>query len=256
MTIGYDPDAPPAGAEPQFPPLLTGIEVKTGVEPFEKAVADARIGRAEIGTLYWSPDDDTLRAAIVFEPEIPLVDAAPILFAVANGLNDCIGALAPPELGLHHVWPDGVRVNGALCGGYRVQVSAWEGAKVPEWMVIGLTLALTSTADDPGQNPDVTALSEEGCGHLSRVRLLESWSRHTLLWVNRWEEDGYRPIFEAWLARAYGRGGETTVDIGAGPVSGTFLGLDDKGGLLMKTPDGPTSLSLLSALEHGLGQDQ
>lgn len=251
MTIGYDPDMPPAGAEPQFPPLLTGVETRAGVDPFEKAVADAQSGRAEIGHLYWSPDDATLRAAIVFEPEVSLADAAPILFAAANGLNDCIGALAPPEVGLQHVWPTGVKVNGALCGGWRVQASSWAGDAVPDWMVIGLTLAVMAEAGDPGQRPDVTALAEEGCGHLSRVRLLESWSRHTLVWVNRWEDDGFRPIFEAWLGRADGRGGEVCVETRDGPVTGMFLGLDEQGGMLTKTGDGSRTLPLLAALEHG-----
>jgi len=255
MTIGYDPDAPPAGAEPQFPPLLKGVETRAGVDPFDKAVADAQTGRAEMGMLYWSPDDDTLRAAIVFEPEVPLLNAAPILCAVANGLNDCIGALAPPEVGVQHTWPDGIKLNGATCGGYRVQASSWHADTVPDWMIVGVTLAMTSTADDPGQRPDVTALAEEGCGHLSRVRLLESWSRHTLVWVNRWEEDGYRPIFEAWLARAAGRGGTVTVDTHEGPVSGTFLGLDEHAGLLLKTDDGAATLPLLAALQYAQGSN-
>ena len=251
MTIGYDPEMPPEGAEPQFPPLLKGVAVRAGVDPFDKAVADARTGRAGAGDLYWSPDDDTLRAAIVFEPEVPLREAAPILFAVATGLNDCIGALAPPEVGLQHVWPDGIKINGALCGGYRVEASPWDGDAVPDWLVVGLSLAIASHDDDPGRRPDVTALAEEGCGHLSRVRLLESWSRHTLVWVNRWEDDGFRPVFESWLGRADGRGGEVTVATGEGPVSGTFLGLDEHGGLLLKTDGRTHAIPLSAALERG-----
>ena len=69
MTIGYDPEMPPTGAKPQFPPLLDGVETRAGVDPFDKALADAQSGRGEIGNLYWSPDDGTLRAALVFEPE-------------------------------------------------------------------------------------------------------------------------------------------------------------------------------------------
>ena len=251
MTIGYDPDMPPAGAKPQFPPLLDGVETAAGVDPFEKAVADARTGRAEAGSLYWSPDDATLRAALVFEPEGPLAEAAPILFAVANGLNDCIGALAPPEVGLHHVWPDGVKVNGATCGDWRVAVPSWRGDAVPGWLAVGLTLAVAATRADPGERPEVTSLAEEGCGHLSRVRLLESWSRHTLVWINRWEDDGFRPVFEAWLARAEGRGATVTARTARGPVEGTFLGLDEQGGLLLKAAGGTRTLSLLDALARG-----
>ncbi len=249
MTIGYDPDMPPTGAKPQFPPLLDGVETREGVDPFDKALADAQSGRGETGNLYWSSDDDVLRAALVFEPEQPLIDALPILFAVANGLNDCIGALAPPEVGLLHVWPTGIKINGAHCGAFRVQASSWQPDTVPEWIIIGLSLALSSNVTDPGERPDLTALAEEGCGHLSRVRLLESWSRHTLVWINRWADDGFRPIFEAWLARADGRGDAITLE----DSTGTFLGLDEQGGLLLKTDSGPRTIPLAEALQQGRG---
>lgn len=238
--------AAPAGSAPLFPPLLTGVAVRAGADPFGEAVADARAGRAEAGHLYWSPDDDTLRAAIVFEPEETLVEAAPILFAVATGLNDCIGALAPPEVGMQHVWPGGVKINGATCGGLRLAAASGDGGAVPDWLVVGLTLSLAATRPDPGRDPHVTALAEEGCAHLDRVSLLESWSRHMLVWVNRWEDDGPRPVFEAWLARAEGRGDAGALAADGGP---TVLGLDDHGGLLLKTADGPRVLPLLPALE-------
>jgi len=250
MIVGYDPETAPArDAVPQFPPLLTGVAVPAGVDPFDHAVAEARAGRAEMGHLYWSPDHGALRAAVVFEPEITLVEAAPIVFAVATGLNDCIGALAPPEVGMQHVWPDGVKINGATCGGFRVQASSWDSAAVPDWLIVGLILPLAATIVDPGNRPDITSLAEEGCGHLGRVHLLESWSRHMLVWVNRWEDDGFRPIFEAWLGRADGRGGEVTIQTPDGPVGGAFLGLDDHGGLLLKAETGPRTLPLLPILE-------
>ncbi len=236
MTIGYDPESPPEGTQPHFPPLLRGVEVPASVDPFDKAVADAGTARAEVGDLYWSADDDVMRAAIVLGPEESLADALPVLFAVANGFNDCLGALAPPEVGLLHAWPDIIKVNGAQCGVFQVAAPTDDPEVVPEWLVIGMALALTSDVSDPGYQLDTTALAEEGCGHLSRIRLLESWSRHTLVWINRWQDDGTRPVFEAWLARAEGRGEDG------------FVGLDEHGGLLRKQGDAVTVSALIEAL--------
>lgn len=244
MTFGYDPESPPTGSKPHFPPLLRGVEMRAGTDPFDKACADAGTGRAETGDLYWSPDADVLRAAIVFNPEQPLTNALPILFALANGLNDCLGALAPPEVGVSHVWPDGIKLNGALCGTFQIQASTEEPDETPEWMVIGLALARISGLSDPGAHPHMTALAEEGCADISSIRLLESWSRHTLVWINRWSDDGYRPIFEAWLARADGRAETVTLH----GRTGLFLGLDEQGGLLLKTETGPETLSLRQAV--------
>jgi len=232
---------------PGFPPLLHGVETQARDDPFERAVADARGGGAETGALYWSPADDTLCAAVVLSPEVALNAAATILYAIANGLNDCIGALAPPEVGVQHIWPDGIAINGARCGGWRVAAATQDDAAVPNWLIVGLSLSLTSTVDDPGQHPDVTALAEEGCGHLGRVQLLESWSRHMLVWINRWEDDGCRPVFDAWLGRAVGRGSDITLPQG----SGVFLGLEEDGGLVLGTGEDSAVIPLLTALEQG-----
>ena len=251
MTVAYDPTQPGPGETPQFPPLLRGVEVKGGVDPFAKAVADARSGRAETGDLYWSPDEGIVRGAIVFGPEETLEQALPILFAVACGLNDCIGALAPPEVGLEHVWPDGVKVNGAWAGALHMEVATRDRETVPDWLVVGIALSRLWPADvNPGEAPDLTALSEEGCGHLTPVRLLESWARHTLVWVHQWEDGGFRAISEAWLARAEGRGGPVRVERGGIVREGTFLGIDERGAMLLKGEDGTDAVPLAAMLDE------
>ena len=252
MTIAYDPTLPGDGEKPSFPPLLRGVEMKPGVDPFTKAGADAGAGRTEIGDFYWSPDAETLRAAIVFNPEEPLAKALPILFAAANGLNDSLGALAPPEVGVLHVWPDGIKVNGGWCGAFRAEASTRDLKDVPDWLVVGLSLSMQwpEDAPDPGDVPWMTALSEEGCAHLSVVRLLESWARHMLVWVNRWEEEGDRPITDAWLARAEGWKETIAFEHDEKLRQGAFLGLDEMGGMVLKTLDDETEiLSLVSTLD-------
>ncbi len=251
MTIAFDPTMHGEGEVPTFPPLLRGVGVKAGVNPFEKAVSDAGRGATDVGDLYWSPDSATLKAAIIFAPEEPLAEALPVLFAVANGLNDCIGALAPPEVGVQHVWPDGIKVNGAWCGALTVDAATRDPSVVPDWLVVGLSLALRwdTAADNPGDAPDLTALSEEGCGHLSAVRLLESWSRHTLTWVNRWEEGELRAITDAWLNRAEGRGETVAFELEGKTQRGEFLGLDENGGMILKTDTGNRALPLIGVLD-------
>lgn len=250
MTIAYDPTLPGDGEKPSFPPLLHGVEVKPGVDPFAKAIADATAERAEVGHLYWSPEQDTLRAAVVFAPEETLAKAVPVLFAVANGLNDSLGALAPPEVGVQHVWPDGIKINGGWCGAYRAEASTRDPEEIPDWLVVGLSVSMQwpDGAPSPGDVPWLTALSEEGCGHLSVIRLLESWARHLLVWINRWEGEGDRPITDAWLARAEGWREAVAVPFGGRVWKGAFLGLDEAGGMVLKTEDDETHVLPLAAI--------
>ncbi|NIP77234.1 MAG: hypothetical protein GTN90_15165, partial [Xanthomonadales bacterium] len=83
-----------------------------------KAVAAAALGTVP-GLICWARDEAAMRAALVLAPEAPLAHAMGITFAVAHGLGDALGALAPPEVALHYVWPGQFKVNGADCGRMR-----------------------------------------------------------------------------------------------------------------------------------------
>jgi len=85
---------------------------------------------------------------------------------------------------------------------------------------------------EPGQNPNETALMEEGCADVTAHALIESWSRHMLYWINRFEDEGFAPIHKNWCGKCE--------EIGTNTNEGTFLGLDDKGGMILR--DGDTTI--------------
>ena len=68
---------------------------------------------------------------------------------------------------------------------------------------------------------------------MTTVALLESFSRHALAWINRWQDDGFSPVRDAWLSRAAGLSGEVALELGDGRVAGRFGGLDERGNLLL-----------------------
>jgi biotin-(acetyl-CoA carboxylase) ligase len=228
---------------PSFPPLLKGEETLPGMDPFAKAVASAALG-TDPGLICWARDETALRAALVLAPEAPLERAIGITFAVALGLGDALGALAPPEVAVHYVWPGTFKVNGADCGTMRAAASTTEPAAEPDWLVIGIEMPYLHPAsgDEPGQRPDQTCLVEEGCIEVTPLKLLESWSRHTLVWINRWLDDGFQPLHAAWRERAWEMGEDL-------PGGGTFMGLDELGGMLVKTARSTEIRPLTTLLE-------
>ena len=217
-------------ARPTFPPLLTGAQAPHGADPFDKAVSAALTG-CDAGLVCWSDRADRLEAAVVFAPECALREAIGISFAVSNGFVDALGTLAPPEVAVHHVWPGSFKVNGADCGGLRAASSGADPEQDPDWLVISLSVPVLPTSDG-GDDPTRTCLYNEGCAELGTVQLLESWSRHMLTWVNRWLDDGFAPLHAAWRERAWEMGGALP------DGSGTFMGLDEHGGMLVKTAAG------------------
>ena len=65
-----------------FPPLFIGQAVTGALNPFDKACSQAMLG-CDAGLVVHNISPDTLRAAIVFAPEVTLEDG---LRSVATGL--------------------------------------------------------------------------------------------------------------------------------------------------------------------------
>ncbi len=232
---------------PTFPPLLQGMPAPGAQDPFEAAQAQAALG-CDAGLVVHAIDDARLRAAIVFAPEMPLKHAVAAFVVCGVGFQNALGALAPPEVGVHLEWPGGILVNGASCGRLRIAASTRDPAEEPDWIVVGLEVPLKPQAGiNPGDDPGRTWLSEEGCVEVAPVTLLEAWARHTLLWVNRWLDEGARPLHAEWRGIAHGIGEPLEMTLGARAHSGTYMGVDEDFGLLLRD-EAETGIVPLTAL--------
>lgn len=211
----------------EFPPLLSGHAVAGDAFAMACAAAD----QADPGTVFYSPDEATMRAALTLAPETPLSEAIGVSFAASLGLNDALGSLAPPEVAVHLAWPDRFRVNGALCGRLLARASTLDVSAVPDWLVIGVEMPLTSqSTGEPGQTPEDTCLHAEGCGAITAPDLIEAWARHMMNWLHIYLTDGFAELHEDWRAKAWGLGEDIQ-----SPEPGEFIGLDEQGGIILKT---------------------
>lgn len=227
---------------PSLPPLFRAEEVSG--DPFAKAVSLASRD-ADPGLLTWVRREDRLEAAVILAPEQVLEVAIGVLLVGAVAIGDAIASLAPPEVAIHYDWPGVIRVNGGLCGRLRIASASPAPDAVPDWMVLGVKLDFhLPEGMQGGEEPEHTYLHAEGCGDIHPLPLLEGWSRHLLVWINRFLDDGLAPVHAAWMARAW-KVGSPLAD-----GSGMFLGLDEHGGLLAKTADGTVLHKLTETLEQ------
>lgn len=229
---------------PSFPPLFSGLAVEGSIDPFDKACVEAVRG-CDAGLVVYNLGANALRAAIVFAPDVTLGDAMAMLPLCGVGFQNALGALAPPEVAVHLEWSGGLRINGASCGTLQVSASDTDPAAVPAWLVIGLTLPLWPTSDNPGDTPDQTALYSEGCADVQADALLESWVKHTLVGINTWLDQGVAPLHKDWRALAHGIGEDITLN----GLSGTFLGVDEHFGLLLRDAQTTHLIPLTDLLE-------
>lgn len=228
---------------PVFPPMMSGHEVSGAADVFETACAKAAMG-CDAGLIVYNLGRNSLSAALVFAPEVALSRAMAMLPTCGVGFQNALGALAPPEVAVHLEWDGTIRVNGARCGVFRAFASQNEAAQCPDWLVVGFSLPLWPESDHPGETPNDTALYAEGCVDVEAPRLLEAWARHTLNWINRWEQDGARALHDEWRGLVHGVG----EPIERNDLSGTFMGVDEDFGMLLRDDAGETHLIPLTCL--------
>lgn len=231
-------------ATPTFPPLFSGLAVEGQIDPFDKACAEAARG-CDAGLVVHNLGANTLRAALVFAPDVVLTQAMAMLPLCGVGFQNALGALAPPEVAVYLGWEGGIRINGASCGKLRVTASRNDPTSEPDWLVVGLELPLWPETDAPGKTPDQTALYAEGCAEVNALDLLESWVKHTLVGINTWSSDGAATLHKDWLGLAYGIG----EDIELNAISGTFLGVDEHFGMLLRDSQTTHLIPLTHLLE-------
>tara|TARA_B100000427_G_scaffold321549_1_gene322307 strand:+ start:76 stop:792 length:717 start_codon:yes stop_codon:yes gene_type:complete len=212
-----------------FPPLFRGECVPSNASTFMKAIIAAK-NNVDPGLIFYSEDIGTLETSIVLAPDIPLKKALGMLLVIQMGLADSLGALAPPEVAVHFNWPNTIKVNGAFCGKTFYQASLKDENAIPEWLVLGFKIPfLWNKGIEAGDNPNETVLSNEGCIDVTPYSLLESWSRHTLVWLNRFLDEGLSPVHRAWCEKCDNLGENVT-----SPESGKFMGLDEDGNMILR----------------------
>jgi BirA family biotin operon repressor/biotin-[acetyl-CoA-carboxylase] ligase len=218
---------------PVLPPLLRPFAVPSDVDLFERCMKLAAEG-AEPGTLLWSGDQDDCECAVVLAPEQPREQSLPIVLVAMLGLADGLGSLVPPAVPVTFGWPDRLEVNGRVVGGVRcVSTSADAPDAIPDWLVIGFRIAVRGP-ESSRPMPDArrrSSLADAGCGEVTTTDLLEQFGRHFLSWINRWQEEGVRPVQQAWLRRATGLGKQVDVRVGGHVRTGIFEGLTETGAM-------------------------
>ena len=124
-------------------------------------------------------------------------------YAGMAALADALAAHAQPETAITIDWPDSISVNHGLVGGGRL---AWPKGtsedETPPWLVFGAMIRTVSmTGAEPGLNPLVTALEEEGFTDAMSDQVVESFARHFMVAIDAWQEHGFGAVARSYLER-------------------------------------------------------
>jgi biotin-(acetyl-CoA carboxylase) ligase len=219
--------------EPVLPPGFTLVTLRESGDAFAHACATA--AEAGAATLVWVRRFDIVEFAVVLEPDAPLKEARLAHYLAMNALADALAVHSPPERPILFRWPDAMTYDYGLIGGGRL---AWpEGCgedEAPDWLVFGaMVRATTMTPFEMGQVG--VGMAEEGFEEVDAVDLIEAFSRHLMLGVAHWQEDGPKGAARRWLDRL-------------DKLVGTRHGIEANGDLLATSQMGAERRSFVAAL--------
>jgi biotin-(acetyl-CoA carboxylase) ligase len=211
----------PIASELTLPPPFSAVRLREVGDAFAHAVSIAAGQGA--GTLVYVGRFDLAEFAVVFEPDEPLLKARRVFYAGMTALADALAAYAQPETSIVIDWPDSLLVNQGLVGGGRL---AWpqdvSEIETPPWLVFGGMIRTVSMANaEPGLNPLVTALEEEGFTDVMSSHVVESFARHLMLALDSWQESGFGAVAKSYLERLP-------------RAQGVLRNVDDNGDLLIR----------------------
>src|ERR1700690_711619 len=184
-----------------LPPPFTLVRLRELGEALAHATSIAAEQGA--GTLVYVGRFDLAEFAVVLEPDEPLRLARRAFYAGMAALADALTAHAQPETAITIDWPDSISVNHGLVGGGRL---AWPKGtaedETPPWLVFGAMIRTVSmTGNEPGLNPLVTALGEEGFTDAMSDQVVESFARYFMVALDAWQEPGFGAVARSYLER-------------------------------------------------------
>lgn len=158
--------------------------------------------------------------------------AAQLSFAAALAVGD----VAAEAIGPEHVrlkWPNDVLVHGRKLAGILLESGSLTSGGL--WLAVGIGINLAHHPDD-SERP-ATDLAQYGA-RLTPERAVERLAQRFDHWRSIWAEQGFAPVRQAWLARAWGLGERCTARLSDESVEGVFADLADDGALRLDLPDG------------------
>jgi biotin-(acetyl-CoA carboxylase) ligase len=193
--------ARPLTGELMLPPPFTLVRLRELGDAFAHAASIAPEQGA--GTLVYVGRFDLAEFAVVLEPNEPLAQARRAFYAGMTALADALTGHAQPETAITIDWPDSIAINRGMVGGGRL---AWplgiSEDETPPWLVFGAMIRTVSiSGSEPGLNPLVTALAEEGFADVMSGQVVESFARHFMVAIDAWQEQGFGAVARSYLQR-------------------------------------------------------
>ncbi|MCC4240880.1 biotin--[acetyl-CoA-carboxylase] ligase [Thalassospira povalilytica] len=182
----------------------------------------------------WSSPVGNLYSSLLLRPTCSLAEAARLTFLIAVSMAEAVEMVTGNQVRPDCKWPNDLMVNGRKICGILLESASNQGSAT-DYLVIGTGVNVAFAPDD-AERP-ATSLSALGAP-VSVDELVSTYLARIAHWLPIWEDKGFGPVREAWLSRGYGIGQPVVARLTERELSGTFVGLDDDGSLVLREDSG------------------
>lgn len=218
--------------------LAPGLSGPAWIFAHEQTAARGRRGRD------WRAPAGNFSATLVLRPKEGLAQAALYSFVAALALEAALAHVAGPHARLSIKWPNDVLLNGGKIAGILLESLALPRGAHALAIGIGVNLAAAPPRDalEPEALPAVSLAGETGLS-VAPVEFLPMLAQAFAHYDRQFQDYGFDPIRNAWLARAARLGEEITARTGHETHRGTFETIDATGALILTGPHGRRAIS-------------
>lgn len=208
---------------------LAGAPSRTIILADRQTAGRGRLGRQ------WQSASGNLHASIILRPDCSLQKAAQLSLLAGVALTDCLAKAGMGKERIKLKWPNDVLIDGAKVAGILLESASDKRGRLTH-VILGIGVNLTWSPIDVSY--PVTTLEAAGFAHRPPVSWISAYARSLSTWLDRWQEDGFSGVRDAWRDRSYGLGGPIRLRLDREDIDGRFIDLTDGGALLIERTDG------------------
>ena len=183
-------------------------------------------GKGRRGRTWQDIPGASLLVSIIVRSPLPLVRTPTLSLAAGVAVAEALAAVGVTDARLK--WPNDVLVGGRKIAGILLE-------RHGDAIILGIGANVHASAVPDALATPATSVAAEG-GVADREALLEAVRASFARWRGHLERDGFEPVRRRWTELAAALGTPVTAD----GVTGTALGLDVDGALLIATEAGTT----------------
>jgi len=200
----------------------SGADEFTIVQALRQTSARGRQGRAwaaPVGNLYFS---------MVLRPTRPLAEMAQVSLVAGLALVEAVAELIGDKADVAIKWPNDLLIDNAKSAGLLLE--AQNGV-----VILGIGV---NVASHPPETPYPATHIGAYLADITSSVVLSRFCRSFAMAYGRWQTEGFAPLREAWMARAWRLGEDVRLRPSGEMIHGRFLGIDGGGAMLLELDGG------------------